>query len=154
MKLTKNIEAYVQSRINEFISSTLIAEEKLAMDTREKIRDCEKILNKELSTELPKLIDALCKVNHIDTEMYTVNVKDIDVSVRLNRTATPLKKRMFTSNVFHTKILVKLEMEKSYDMETIDHIINSVLYPKSEVKSTVEENENVESSSKSEEAEI
>ena len=144
MKLTKNIEAYVKARVDEFITSTRIAEEKLEMDNLEKTRDYEKTLSRELSKELSKFIDTLCKVNHIDTEMYTVNVRGSEVSVQLNRTTPSLREKINTSNSLHTKILVKLEMEKVSNMETIDYIINSVLYPEPEVKTTTEGGEDNE----------
>lgn len=137
MKLTKNIESYVKARVNEFITSIDIAEEKLEKDCCEKIQSYEKVLKKELDIELPKIIATLCKENHIDTKMYTVNVRGIDVYVHKTHTIPSLKEKMNISNSLYTKILVKLELEKSSNMETIDYIIDSILYPEPEAKKTM-----------------
>lgn len=142
MKITKNIENYVQTRIDEFVTAIRIAEEKLEVDNREKIRDYEKILNKELNVELPKLIDNLCKTHSIDTEIYGIVVRDSNVSICLKHNAYTERRIVYRS--LHAKILVKLEMEKSSDLETIDNIINSVLYPEPEVKDIAEGGENSE----------
>lgn len=135
MKITKNIENYVQTRVNEFVAAIRIAEEKLEIDSREKIQDYEDILNKALNIELPKLIDNLCKTHSIDTEIYRIDVRHYSASVCLKHNAYAERRIVYES--LHAKILVKLEMEKSFNMETIDYIINSVLYPEPEAKDIV-----------------